>query len=125
MFKSSLKKVSVLAGLLILIKNYSLNATPMTDEQNQNCKNIASANQDNKVITYKKFVESLTDTKTKEKLKHHGDKANEQKKDLNEASNECLNKFCESINASDKSLSIQQALDKAYLEEIKCCRAEF
>ena len=123
MFKISSKNVSFVVILAILIKNCSSYATPMTDQQNENCQNIALAGKDCKVAVYKKFVESLSDAKTHEKLKHHGNQKNKHHKDLNNASNECLNKFCDSINTSNESLSIQEALNIAYRKEIESCDA--
>jgi hypothetical protein len=123
MFKIDFEKVSFVVMFLLLIKNCSLPATQMTNEQNTNCHNIALADKKHKTAAYKKFIESLSDAKTGEKLRYH---SNQQKKiynDLNKVSKENLFKFCDSINKSHESLSMQDALNVAYSKEIEGCKA--
>jgi hypothetical protein len=60
----------------LLIKNCSLPATQMTNEQNTNCHNIALADKKHKTAAYKKFIESLSDAKTGKKLRYYSKKFN-------------------------------------------------
>jgi len=121
MFKINKKSLLVAGVLALLAQGAVLNAIPMSSEQQELCDAIGSATGTARQEAYKNFVESLSDAVTGAKVPYHNNKKAKHENDLNSASAACLTNFCNSINESDSSVDIQDALTTAYQTEIEPC----